>query len=86
MRHCDFGGYILQRQHSIHFHRPVTHPYGGPAIPSCSPGVSVAHALPADRQMLHLLLLQVPQKPALSTEACIKTEHITACYFPELRL
>lgn len=49
--------------HTVHFQRPVTHPYGAPDFPSCSQRASIA--LPADRQMLHLLLLQDPQKPAL---------------------
>lgn len=60
-----FSDHILQRQHSVHSQRHVTHPYGAPAIPSCCQRDSVAHALPADRQMLHLLLLQGPRKPVL---------------------
>lgn len=52
-------------QQFVYFQRPVTHPYGAPAIPSCSQRAGVAHTLPANRQMLNLLLLQDFQKPAL---------------------
>lgn len=62
--YSDISQALLCRGSTLNFQRPVTHPYGAPAIPSCSQRASVAHVLPANRQMLHLLLLQNSQKPA----------------------